>query len=74
MLKSCSEADLRASPTDIEIPTLICHGTHDVFCAVEGARQLVAHIAHSTLELFEDSGHGCVSLRGVTFPIFSVMR
>lgn len=57
MLKACSGADLTGDLPAITVPTLILHGTHDVFCAVAGAELLESGIPNARLERFEESGH-----------------
>lgn len=57
MLAACCAADLREDLPKIPVPTLICHGLSDVFCAIEGAEMLEAGIPDATLVRFEESGH-----------------
>lgn len=57
MLRACAAVDLRPELSKIVVPTLIIHGTHDVFCSVTGAEQLQAGIGEARLERFDKSGH-----------------
>lgn len=43
---------------EINIPTLILHGTEDVILPVENAKILAERISNSELILFEETGHG----------------
>lgn len=57
MLAACCAADLREDLPSISVPTLVCHGVSDVFCAVDGAEMLESGIPKGTLVKFENSGH-----------------
>ncbi len=57
MLDAYARADLRSALQRIDVPTLILHGQHDVFCAPEAARAVAAGIAGAELHEFPDCGH-----------------
>lgn len=57
MLEACCAADLRPELPDINVPTLVVHGTSDVYCAVPGAELFEAGIPDCRLVKFEGSGH-----------------
>jgi len=57
MLEAYARADLRGALGDIDVPTLILHGQHDVFCAPEAARYVAEHVRAAELVEFPDCGH-----------------
>jgi pimeloyl-ACP methyl ester carboxylesterase len=57
MIEAYARADLRAELDDIDAATLICHGVHDVFCTLEGARFIAERVKCADLIEFEASGH-----------------
>jgi pimeloyl-ACP methyl ester carboxylesterase len=57
MLEAYARVDLRQELGDIVVPTLILHGVHDVFCALEPARYMAAAVPDAKLIEFTESGH-----------------
>ncbi len=49
--------DLRPRLKDIRVPTLVIVGRHDFITNVAMAEEMVKHIPHAQLEIFENSGH-----------------
>lgn len=52
--------DLRPRLTEINVPTLVIVGRHDFITTVAMADEMVKHLPHARLEIFEDSGHFAV--------------
>ncbi|MGH2761696.1 MAG: alpha/beta fold hydrolase [Thermoleophilaceae bacterium] len=57
MLEAYARADLRDELSEIRVPTLVLHGVHDEFCAIEAARCLAARVERAELVEFSESGH-----------------
>lgn len=55
--KEAPTMDLRAQLKDITVPTLVIVGRHDFITNVAMAEEMIRHIPHARLEIFEDSGH-----------------
>ncbi len=55
--KEAPTMDLRPQLKDITVPTLVIVGRHDFITNVAMAEEMVRHIPHARLEIFEDSGH-----------------
>lgn len=53
----CDDSVLEIDPRQIEIPTLILHGTADAIVPIEGSRQLAELLPDAELVEFEGSGH-----------------
>ncbi|HZY45309.1 MAG TPA: alpha/beta hydrolase [Anaerolineae bacterium] len=58
--KEAPTLDLRPHLNQIKVPTLVIVGRHDFITNVAMAEELVKHIPHARLEIFEDSGHFAV--------------
>ena len=52
--------DLRPQLKNVKAPTLVIVGRHDFITTVAMADEMVKHIPHARLEIFEDSGHFAV--------------
>ena len=52
--------DLRPHLAQITVPTLVIVGRHDFITTVSMAEEMVRHLHHAQLEIFEDSGHFAV--------------
>ncbi len=55
--KEAPTMDLRPRLKQIKLPTLVIVGRHDFITNVAMAEEMVKHIPHARLEIFEDSGH-----------------
>ena len=55
--KEAPTMDLRPNLKKIKVPTLVIVGRHDFITNVAMAEEMVKHIPHARLEIFEDSGH-----------------
>ena len=55
--KEAATMDLRPQLRNITVPTLVIVGRHDFITNVAMAEEMVRHIPHARLEIFEDSGH-----------------
>ena len=55
--REAASMDLRPRLAEITVPTLIIVGRHDFITNVAMAKEMVRHISHARLEVFEDSGH-----------------
>ncbi len=55
--KEAPTMDLRPQLKKITVPTLVMVGRHDFITNVAMAEEMVRHIPHARLEIFEDSGH-----------------
>lgn len=49
--------DLRPRLLNVKAPTLVIVGRHDFITNVSMAEEMVKHLPHARLEIFEDSGH-----------------
>lgn len=52
--------DLRPQLAKVTVPTLVIVGRHDFITTVSMAEEMVKHLPHARLELFDDSGHFAV--------------
>jgi len=59
MARSLAEADLRDVLRDIDVPTLVIHGSEDVRAPREVAEALHAAIPGSKLIVMQGAGHMC---------------
>jgi proline iminopeptidase len=55
--KEATTMDLRPRLPGISVPTLVIVGRHDFITNVAMAEEMVKHIPHARLEIFEESGH-----------------
>jgi len=56
-LRACGAHDTHARLGELEMPTLVAHGTLDEMLPVGNGRQIAALIAGSELEIFDEVGH-----------------
>jgi pimeloyl-ACP methyl ester carboxylesterase len=56
-LADLANYDHRELLRSISAPTLICHGRHDQFVAIERSEPLVQGLTQATLRVYEESGH-----------------
>ncbi len=49
--------DLRPQLANVAVPTLVIVGRHDFITTVSMAEEMVKHLPHARLEIFDDSGH-----------------
>jgi pimeloyl-ACP methyl ester carboxylesterase len=56
-LRACGAHDTHARLGELEMPTLVAHGTLDEMLPVGNGRQIASLIAGADLEIFEDVGH-----------------
>jgi proline iminopeptidase len=52
--------DLRPQLANVTVPTLVIVGRHDFITTVSMAEEMVKHLPHARLEVFDDSGHFAV--------------
>ncbi len=58
--REAATMDLRPQLKNVTVPTLVIVGRHDFITTVAMAEEMVAHLPHARLEVFEDSGHFAV--------------
>ncbi len=58
--KEAPTLDLRPNLKKIKVPALVIVGRHDFITNAAMAEEMVKHIPHARLEIFEDSGHFAV--------------
>jgi pimeloyl-ACP methyl ester carboxylesterase len=56
-LQACVEHDTSARLQELEMPTLVIHGSDDLMLPVENGRQVASLIPGSKLEIFDGVGH-----------------
>jgi 3-oxoadipate enol-lactonase len=56
-MRACVRHDTRARLGDIQVPTLVVHGTEDQVLGVDNGRQVASLIPGSRLELLDGVGH-----------------
>lgn len=56
-LQALATEDVRSILPSIQVPTLVMHGMADGICHPGGARYLVDHLPHATLQLLPGIGH-----------------
>jgi pimeloyl-ACP methyl ester carboxylesterase len=56
-MQACAAHDTNARLTQLELPTLVIHGTEDQMLPVENGRLIASRIPGARLEIFEDVGH-----------------
>jgi proline iminopeptidase len=58
--REAATMDLRQQLANVTVPTLVIVGRHDFITTVSMAEEMVKHLPHAQLEIFEDSGHFAV--------------
>ena len=58
--REAATMDLRPQLKNVSVPALVIVGRHDFITTVAMAEEMVRHISHARLEIFEDSGHFAV--------------
>jgi pimeloyl-ACP methyl ester carboxylesterase len=56
-MQACAAHDTNARLAQLELPTLVIHGTEDQMLPVENGRLIASRIPGARLEIFEDVGH-----------------
>jgi 3-oxoadipate enol-lactonase len=56
-MQACAAHDTNARLAQLQLPTLVIHGTEDQMLPVENGRLIASRIAGARLEIFEDVGH-----------------